>query len=347
MGCECPCGNGYGFRPLGFWVCHRCGSVNDSGPVGSGKRRDVMDPDRVDELVRNGTEFAGHADASVRDHPGSWEAWYSLAATYAARGNILEASLILIRVAELQTSPEDLRAVLDRGASLLSNAIVGTTVGGGRCNNPSLYGLERIAMEGLGEDESFCWRLYGRLIDSLDGLGPREAFVIRNLACIAMTQRMAMVPDIRDHAVVLRRLLEDSASGKTGKRSINPLKMALAKKSAEYSQFLSEPYAEALRRVEDAIGSTDSSARLDELASVQPRDGSAGFVKMLSDGLGKGVDVAYLRATKSDASEVDAVRREMNSLLDSYVSMFMSGDTTPSPEGRACIEIHGGPVGGN
>lgn len=338
MGCECPCGNVYGFRPLGFWVCHRCGSVNDSGPVGSGKRRDVMDPDRVDELVRDGTEFAGHADASVRDHPDSWEAWYSLAATYAARGNVLEGSLILIRVADLQTSPEGLKAVLDRGASLLSNAIVGTTVGGGRCNNPSLYGLERAAM-GLGEGESFCWRLYGRLIDSLDGLGPREAFVIRNIACIAMTQRMAMVPDIRDHAVVLRRLLEDSTSGKTGKRAINPLKAALARKSAEYSQYLSEPYSEALRRVEEAVASTDS-ARLDELASLQPRDCSAGFVAKLSEGLGKGVDVAYLRATKAEESEVEAARSEMRSCLDSYVSMFMSGDATPSQDGAVCTWIH-------
>ena len=50
MVCNCPCGNSYAFEPLGLWVCHRCGAMNDSGAPGS-KHDGPPDPDRVDELV--------------------------------------------------------------------------------------------------------------------------------------------------------------------------------------------------------------------------------------------------------------------------------------------------------
>lgn len=342
MGCECPCGNEYGFRPLGFWICHRCGSLNDSGPVGSGKRSDVMDPDRVDGLVRDGTEFAGHADASVRAHPDSWEAWYSLGATYAARGNLTEAGLMFTKAAGMQGSSDRMSAVMSRCASLMATAAVGATVGGGRCNMPFVYGLEYVSIHRTGGGESFCWQLHDRMVEALEGLGPRESFVIRNMASVVMTQRMRLIPDIREHASVIRRILGEMdtfCQGKPG--GVNPMKRALARKAMEYTSYLSEPYRTALGRIEAATDSSDD-GRLDELASAQPDDGSAGFVSVLCDALSKGADLAYLRASKADQAEIDAMRRDMEADLDRYVSMFMSGDAAESPEHRLCGPLMSG-----
>ena len=162
MGCKCPCGKEYGFDPIGYWVCPGCRTMNDSGPLG-GRKDDVLDPDMVDGLVRDATEFSSHADASVRAHPDSWEAWYSLGATYASRGNVLQAGYIWTKASYLIGVPESLERFVNRCASTMADCIIRVSVTGGKCNIPYTYGLEYACVHRLDGKVSFCGSVYDRL----------------------------------------------------------------------------------------------------------------------------------------------------------------------------------------
>ena len=327
MGCRCDCGNEYGFDPLGLWVCQKCLKMNDSGPLG-GKKDDVLDPDRVDGLLRDATEFAPHADASVRAHPDSWQAWYSLGATYAARGNLMEAGLVWARAGALTDSDDVLRALVERCSDRMAGCLSTVVKGGGKTNSPYMYGLEHACIHRLNDSISFCRRTYEGVCREMEGMPPREAFGLRNMASLILLQRAMILPDIRDHVPVLKTVVDDAESFRsTSSGGFNPIKRMISRKSSEYTDQLSVPYRLALRRVEEAVAGVDS-AELDHLASLQRDDGTAMFSGMLSKAVNKGAEIAYMCATKADASEISARTSEMEADIDAYVSMYMSGDAS-------------------
>ncbi len=328
MGCKCQCGNEYGFDPIGFWVCHACHSMNDSGPVGKGGMQDVPEPERVDELTVGGEEFAARADASVRTHPDSWKAWYALGATYASRGNVFEAGLVWAKAASLIDDSETLRQLIGRCSASMSGCIVRVFQASGKCNSPYAIGLEYVCVNRLDGSTSFCEGLYDGLMQGSEKLVPSDAFAIVNLSALVMLQRMAVVSDIREHTAIMRRIASGAETfpGCRGK-TLNPVKRMVSKKSAQYTDLLAEPFRVALCRVEEAIGRR-TDAELDELASKQPCDGTAGFTDRLSKAVMKGTEVAYMRATRAPRGDIEAAEAEMSSLIDEYVSMYFAGDQT-------------------
>lgn len=331
MGCKCQCGNEYGFEPIGHWVCHKCKTMNDSGSLG-GTKSDVLEPDRVDELVREATEFATHADASVRAHPDAWEAWYALGATYAARGNVLQAGYIWTKAAYMVSDEGVLERFVNRCISTMADCIVRVTIAGGRCNVPYAYGLEYVCSHRLGGRVSFCEELYGRIAEGQSKAVPRDAFALRNMASLVMLQRIELLPDIRDHIPLMRRIVED-ADGYAASlpKTMNPLKKAIAKRSSEYTDELAAPYRLALVKAEEAVSSSDDDT-LSKLAALQPDDGSAGFTDRLSKAVAKGAEISFKNASKSTRSEATELIQSMRDDVDAYVSMFMSGDATSIPE---------------
>ena len=328
MACTCGCGNSYDFRPIGHWICHRCHAINDAGPYGSQKRTGVMDPEEVDSMVLEGIEFAEHAEASVRVHPDSWQAWYSLGATYAARGNLMEAGLVWARAGALTDTDDVLRALVERCSDRMAGCLSTVVKGGGKTNSPYMYGLEHACIHRLNDSISFCRRTYEGVCREMEGMPPREAFGLRNMASLILLQRAMILPDIRDHVSILKTVVDDAESFRsTAPGGFNPIKRMIARRSSEYTDQLSVPYRLALERVEEAVAGVDS-AELDRLASLQRDDVTAAFSGMLSKAVNKGAEIAYMRATKADASEISAKTSEMEADIDAYVSMYMSGDAS-------------------
>lgn len=328
MVCRCGCGNEYGFEPIGHWVCHRCGTMNDSGPLG-GKRNGPMAPGQVDSMVAEGVEFAPHADGYVRADSDAWEAWYALGASYASRGNVFEAGLVWTRAARLC---DDTGVLAGRCASLTADCVSRVTRAGGKCNTPYARGLELACLR-RSPGISYCQTLYGRMLDTLGDMTPSAAFAVRNMASIVMLQSLSLRPDIRDHMDIMGRMVSDAVAG-TGRRSMNPFRNTMARRSAGYAEQLVVPYRIAISKVRSAIDGVDD-ARLSELASIQPDDGTAGFADRLSQAVAKGADLVYLRSRRSSKEEVASEEADMNRLIDEYVGLFMSGDPAPVPANRA------------
>ena len=328
MRCECPCGNGYEFDPLGFWICHKCGSVNDSGSLG-GKRGDAFAPDRVDEFVDGERDFSARADAAVRANPDSWEAWYSLGAAYGARGNVLEAGLIWTKAVAL--APEDEKdGLLERCAARMAENIFRGVVTGDRCNTPYVRGLEILSKGRL--DRSFCLMVYERMLGLAARFMPREAYSLANLGLSVMMQGISVHPDIRDH----RRMLEEMtliAERPVSTKSINPLRKAADKRISGYMGGQADAFRMAANAIASALESY--SGDVSELAAIQPSDGSAGFADVLSKAMFKGSEAAFLKASKASDAEIAAVESETRDLVGRYVSMFMDGDASAVPENRA------------
>ena len=147
-----------------------------------------------------------------------------------------------------------------------------------------------------------------------------------------MLQRIELLPDIRDHMPLMRRIVED-ADGYAASlpKTMNPLKKAIAKRSSEYTDELAAPYRLALAKAEEAVSSSDDDT-LSKLAALQPDDGSAGFTDRLSKAVAKGAEISFKNASKSTRSEATALIQSMRDDVDAYVSMFMSGDATSIPE---------------
>ena len=179
---------------------------------------------------------------------------------------------------------------------------------------------------------SFCGSVYDRLTEGRSEAVPRDAFALRNLTSMVMLQRICLLPDIRDHIPLLRRIVDDArAYGESLPKTINPLKRAIARRSAEYTDQLSEPYRLALSAAEAAVASSDGD-RITELARIQSDDGTAGFVQRLSGAVARGADLSYLRATKGSKEDISAAESAMRADVDEYVGMFMDGDATRIPE---------------
>ena len=238
-----------------------------------------MDPDEVDGMVLEGIEFAEHAEASVRMHRDSWQAWYSLGATYAARGNLMEAGLVWARAGALTGSDDELRELVERCSDTMAGCLTTVVKGGGKTNSPYMYGLEHACIHRLDDGVSFCRRTYEGVC--------REAFGLRNMASLILLQRAMILPDIRDHVPILKTVVDDAESFRsTSPGGFNPIRRMISRKSSEYTDQLSVPYRLALRRVEEAVAGVDS-AELDHLASLQRDDGTAMFSGMLSKAVNK------------------------------------------------------------
>lgn len=327
MVCRCRCGNEYGFDPIGHWVCHSCGVMNDAGPYGGERTDEVLEPDRADALVREGKEFAGRADAAVRRSPDSWEAWYALGATYASRGNVFEAGLVWTRAAAVAPQ-EELPGLVGRCAELMSGCILMVTKAGGKCNVPYAFGLERLCLR-RGIEASLCIPLYRSLSGTVASMVPRDAFAMRNLASLMLLQRIQLLPDMRDHVPLLRMVVDDADSFVgAGPGTLNPLRRAVSRKSGEYTSMLVVPYRLALSAAESALSGIDGD-EAGRLASVQPDDGTAGFTDLLSKAVKKGSEVAYLRASRAKGDEIRSAEEEMRGFIDGYVSAYMAGDPAP------------------
>lgn len=326
MGCSCPCGNEYGFDPIGFWICHKCGEMHDAGPLGRSRKTDVIDPDHVDEMVRQGVEFAGHADSALRAHIGSVDAWYALGATYAARGNFIESGLIWTKAAAMVESDDELAAFVSRAAECLAGCVVATSMVGSKSNVPYAYGLEYMCIHRLGNRVSFCRMAYDRICADISKVPPRGALMVRNMASLFMLERIELLPDMREHIPILKLIVSDSDSFSSSYHStLNPIKRMVSKKTGEFTEYLSEPYRMALARAEGAVQGMDVS-EADRLASLQPNDGSAGFTDHLTKAVSKGSEVAYMKATKAQESEISAMEREIDDDIDAYISLYLAGN---------------------
>ena len=333
MPCKCSCGTEYNFQPLGHWICHMCGKLNDSGPVGHVTKDAVLPPDAVDALVEDGKEFAGRVDTSLRAHPDSWEAWYSLGGTYISRGNLLQAGLAWTKASALL--PDDgLEAFIRRASALTAKAVLNLYKAGAKCNVPYCYGLEHACIHRLGDGVSYCSEVYQAMYRRLWELNPGDAFQAGNTAMLILMERASLVPDIREHVAMMERLVDDTESfWESRPRTLNPLKKAVAKKSEQYAELMAEPYRMACKVAWDRISGL-SDGQLDELASKQPDDGTAGFTASLMDAIGAGGQLAYLKVTGGPAEEQDALEGRMVQGIDRYTKLFLAGDPAPVPENR-------------
>lgn len=336
MPCKCSCGSEYGFQPLGHWVCHKCGKVNDSGPYGHVSKDVILSPDEVDSIVEQGREFAGRVDTSLRAHPDAWEAWYALGATYLCRGNLLEAGLVWTRAAALMPN-DGLEAFMHRVSTLASKTIVKLYQAGVKCNVHYAYGLEYACIHRLDGRVSYSDEVYRAMYGRLRELNPGDAFQAGNTAMMVLIERVSLVPDIREHVVMMDRIVKDiDAAWKDRPRTLNPLKNAVTKKSMFYAELMAEPYRMASQRASEAISGL-SNAQLDELASKQPVDGTAGFTAHLMDAISAGGQLAYLKVTNGSEKEQEGLENRMVQGIDAYVRLYVAGDPAPVESNRIYV----------
>ena len=332
MACTCGCGNSYDFRPIGHWICHRCHAINDAGPYGSQKRTGVMDPEEVDSMVLEGIEFAEHAEASVRVHPDSWQAWYSLGATYAARGNLMEAGLVWARAGALTDSDDVLRALVERCSDRMAGCLSTVVKGGGKTNSPYMYGLEHACIHRLNDSISFCRRTYEGVCREMEGMPPREAFGLRNMASLILLQRAMILPDIRDHVPVLKTVVDDAESFRsTSSGGFNPIKRMISRKSSEYDlQEVVRVHGPVVCAVPSRPGEGRGGGRRSRFRGARPSCVPAEgrrYGRVLGDVVESREQGRRDRLHAcADASEISAKTSEMEADIDAYVSMYMSGD---------------------
>ena len=115
------------------------------------------------------------------------------------------------------------------------------------------------------------------------------------------------------------------------------LRRAVPKRHFELSLWLTMPYRVALTDTERVISDT-SESEVRRLGSIQPADGSAGFVNHLLNAIRKGGELALIRVErKRDEERVmeleDGVMDEIRLYLDEYIA----GSQDTVPENRVML----------
>ena len=80
-----------------------------------------------------------------------------------------------------------------------------------------------------------------------------------------------------------------------------------------------------------------SNAQLDELASKQPVDGTAGFTAHLMDAISAGGQLAYLKVTNGSEKEQEGLENRMVQGIDAYVRLYVAGDPAPVESNRIYV----------
>lgn len=341
MVCICTCGREYGFEPIGYWFCHGCWRLNDSGPVGFSGPVKTVEPEEAERLMWEDPELGARADSLIRGNPDSWKAWYTLGAAYAAREEMIQAGSCWTRAAyRIRDSAVEL-TFLHRTIMTFVRTIMRIVTGGGVCMTPYTAGMKYICVSGLlPGDFAYCEALADSLYDESEPLDTVHRFRIVNLCSQIRASALRVRTDLRQHRDIMNRIVRDvDRFCLRGRTSISPLMRKVERDSVLITLWLTMPYRVARDRVSHVISETTDS-EIDRLSSLQPNDGTAAFAGYMSRAIRDGYDLAFLRVDqRKDDVHVfeleDRVFREISDYIDSYIA----GDTSKVPENRVYLEL--------
>ena len=176
------------------------------------------------------------------------------------------------------------------------------------------------------------------LYNASSGLRTDFRFSMVNLCSRIRISGLPVHPDLIYCRECLGRIVEDVdrfcfESGEKRSR----LRRAVPKRHFELSLWLTMPYRVALTDTERVISDT-SESEVRRLGSIQPADGSAGFVNHLLNAIRKGGELALIRVErKRDEERVmeleDGVMDEIRLYLDEYIA----GSQDTVPENRVML----------
>ena len=339
MVCTCSCGKEYGFEPIGYWFCPKCWSLNDSGRISSVVPEDVMEPDEAERMLRSNTDFKAEADSSVRANIHSWKAWYAYGLAYAAYTNLPQASICWTVAITLTDTDEETRSLADRTARMFVEMMTIFRVGGVRFPLPYLSSIEYHVHHRIPEYGSYSDRLADSLLQASENLDMDWRFTLVNLSSLIRFESMKVNTDLRFHLDCCRRIVDvaDDFCRRT-QSSPRHLEYLSAKQSRQLTLWLTMPYRVVMNDAGRVISQT-SGTEISRLASVQPDDGSAGFIDHLMRAVRLGGELAMMRyGGRRNEERINELEDIVFDEIRLYLDQYIAGDPTTVPENRVYLE---------
>ena len=339
MVCICSCGKEYGFEPLEYWFCPSCWRLNYTGAPIDAASTPVVEPDSADEMYRSDTDFEREANAGAHSNPGSWKSWYAVGIAYARRLNLFQTGIFWTCALCLIEDDRVAESFVSKTQRMFVEIMIGNRIRGRKFNAPHLTSMEYHCMMRFPERKTgYCHELADMLYDASSGLRTDFRFSMVNLCSRIRISGLPVHPDLIYCRECLGRIVEDVdrfcfESGEKRSR----LRRAVPKRHFELSLWLTMPYRVALTDTERVISDT-SESEVRRLGSIQPADGSAGFVNHLLNAIRKGGELALIRVErKRDEERVmeleDGVMDEIRLYLDEYIA----GSQDTVPENRVML----------
>lgn len=345
MVCTCSCGKEYGFEPLGYWFCHRCWSLNDSGRISAVASESVIEPDVAEEMLRSETDFHIEADSSLRANPGSWKAWYASGLAYASRGNLTQTctfwTLAMMNIADDGEAEE----FVTRTQSVLVEVMVGHRIAGRKFMLPYPSSMEYHCMKRFPDRKGYCDILADSLFEASSSLSRETRFSLVNTCSLIRLSSLKVHPDLKYHHDCFSRIIRDVDSFCFPKEGfVGPIGNVVFRHTKQLTLWLSMPYRVALNDTERVISDTTPD-EICRLASLQPDDGSAGFVNHLMNAVIASADLAQMRSQRRrDEAKVSELEDRVFDEIRLYLDEYISGDPSPVPENRVYLESTSGPA---
>lgn len=327
---------------MGYWFCHRCWRLNDSGPVGHSESVEVVEPDETERLMWEDPELGAKADSLIRENPDSWKAWYTLGAVYAAHGEMIQAGSCWTRAAYRIRDPAVELTFLHRTIMTFVHTIMRIVTSGGVCMTPYTAGMEYICVSGtLQTDFAYCETLADSLYDESEPLDTVHRFRIVNLCSQIRASALRVRTDIRQHKEIMDKIVGDvDRFCLRGHITISPLMRKNEKDSVLITLWLTMPYRVARDRVSRVVSET-SNSEIERLSSIQPNDGTAGFAGHMSRAIRIGYDLAFLRVDHGkDNMHVFELEDMVFKEIGDYIDCYIAGDTSIVPENKVYLELN-------
>lgn len=339
MVCTCSCGKEYGFEPMGYWFCHRCWCLNDSGRISAVASESIIEPDVAEGMLRSETDFHIEADSSLRANMNSWKAWYASGLAYAAQGNLTQACTFW--TVALMNITDDVEAgeFVTRTQSILVEIMVADRVAGRKFMLPYPSSMEYHCMRRFPDRKGYCDVLADSLFEASSTLSRETRFSLVNTCSLIRISSLKVHPDLKYHRDCFSRIIRDVDSfcfPKDG--TIGPIGNVVFRHTKQLTLWLTMPYRVALNDTERVISDTTMD-EIHRLGSLQPDDGTAGFVNHLMNAITVSADLAHMRSQrKRDEAKVSELEDRVFDEIRQYLDKYISGDPSPVPENKVYLE---------
>lgn len=300
---------------------------------------DVIEPDEAERMLRSNTDFKAEADSSVRANIHSWKAWYAYGLAYAAYTNLPQASICWTVAITLTDTDEEIRSLADRTARMFVEMMTIFRVGGVRFPLPYLSSIEYHVHRRIPEYGSYSDRLADTLLQASENLDMDWRFTLVNLSSLIRFESMKVNTDLRFHLDCCRRIVDvaDDFCRRT-QSSSRHLEYLSAKQSRQLTLWLTMPYRVVMNDADRVISQT-SGTEISRLASVQPDDGSAGFIDHLMRAVRLGGELAMMRyGGRRNEERINELEDVVFDEIRLYLDQYIAGDPTTVPENRVYLE---------
>lgn len=164
-------------------------------------------------------------------------------------------------------------------------------------------------------------------------------FTLVNLSSLIRFESMKVNTDLRFHLDCCRRIVDvaDDFCRRT-QSSPRHLEYLSAKQSRQLTLWLTMPYRVVMNDAGRVISQT-SGTEISRLASVQPDDGSAGFIDHLMRAVRLGGELAMMRyGGRRNEERINELEDVVFDEIRLYLDLYIAGDPTTVPENRVYLE---------